>query len=206
MADRLANAIDLKHALNDPAARVPQPGSDTIYLAVVDKDRMAVSFINSIYHAFGSGIITANTGIALQNRGTGFATDPRHPNCIGPGKRPFHTIIPAMARRDGRVILAFGVMGGAYQPMGHVTVALNRFVYGLDLQESLEFPRLFANQGVVSVEAGIDDAVRAGLAARGHTLVESGEPFGGGQAIAIEASGLLQGGSDHRKDGLALGF
>jgi gamma-glutamyltranspeptidase/glutathione hydrolase len=206
MADRLASAIDPKRALNDPASRVPQPGSDTIYLSVVDRDRMAVSFINSIYYAFGSGIVTPKTGIALQNRGSGFVTDPSHPNCIGPGKRPFHTIIPAMARKDGRVVLSFGVMGGAYQPMGHVTVALNRFVYGLDLQESLEFPRLFADQGVVSVEAGISAEVRAGLAARGHTLVDSPEPFGGGQAIAIAPSGVLEGGSDHRKDGLALGF
>ena len=206
MADRLAAAIDPKRALNDPASRVPQPGSDTIYLTVVDKDRMAVSFINSVYHAFGSGIVTPRSGIALQNRGSCFVTDPAHPNCIGPGKRPFHTIIPAMARKDGQVILSFGVMGGAYQPMGHVTVALNRFVYGLDLQESLEFPRLFADQGVVSVEAGISDAVRAGLAARGHTLAESPEPFGGGQAIGILPSGVLEGGSDDRKDGLALGF
>jgi gamma-glutamyltranspeptidase / glutathione hydrolase len=206
MADTLAGAIDPKRALNDPVSRVPQPGSDTIYLTVVDKDRMAVSFINSIYYAFGSGIVTPNTGIALQNRGSGFVTDPRHPNCIGPGKRPFHTIIPAMARKDGRVILSFGVMGGAYQPMGHVTVALNRFVYGFDLQESLTFPRLFVDQGMVAVEAGISAEVRAGLAALGHTLAEASEPLGGGQAIAIEPSGMLQGGSDHRKDGLALGF
>jgi gamma-glutamyltranspeptidase/glutathione hydrolase len=206
MADRLAGAIDPKRALVDPASLVPQPGSDTIYLTVVDKDRMAVSFINSIYHAFGSGIITPNTGIALQNRGSGFVTDPHHPNCIGPGKRPFHTIIPAMARKDGRVVLSFGVMGGAYQPMGHVTVAINRFVYGLDLQESLAFPRLFADQGAVAVEAGISAQVRAGLIARGHTLAEANEPLGGGQAIAIASSGVLEGGSDHRKDGFALGF
>jgi gamma-glutamyltranspeptidase/glutathione hydrolase len=111
-----------------------------------------------------------------------------------------------MARKDGRVVLSFGVMGGAYQPMGHVTVAINRFIYGLDLQETLAFPRLFADQGVVAVEAGISAEVRAGLIARGHTLIEAGEPLGGGQAIAMASSGVLEGGSDHRKDGLALGF
>jgi len=207
MADRLAGLIDMSHALDDPVHAVPQPGSDTIYLTVIDSHRLAVSFINSIYAHFGSGIITPRTGIALQNRGSGFVTDRKHRNCIGPAKRPFHTIIPAMARKAGRIEMSFGVMGGAFQPMGHVTVALNRYVYGMDPQEALDFPRLFPQGGVVAVESGVPPSVVAGLHAKGHQLVHTEEPLGGGQAIAIDhARGILLGGSDFRKDGLALGF
>ncbi|CAN5270343.1 gamma-glutamyltransferase [soil metagenome] len=207
LADRLAAAIDPKRASSDPASAVPMPGSDTVYLTVVDKSRMAVSFINSIYYAFGSGIITPRTGIALQNRGAGFVTDPRHPNCIAPGKRPLHTIIPAMATLNGRTDMAFGVMGGAYQPMGHVTVALNRYAYKMDMQAMLETPRLFPNSGVVEAETSVPQAVFDGLASLGHAMERTGEPLGGGQAISLDHDeGVLLGGSDPRKDGMALGY
>ena len=112
-----------------------------------------------------------------------------------------------MARKAGRIEMSFGVMGGAFQPMGHVTVALNRYVYGMDPQEALDFPRLFPQGGVVAVESGVPPSVVAGLHAKGHQLVHTEEPLGGGQAIAIDhARGILLGGSDFRKDGLALGF
>jgi gamma-glutamyltranspeptidase / glutathione hydrolase len=207
LAQELASRIDMKTAITAPENMVPMPGSDTVYLTVADKHGTAVSFINSIYFGFGSGIATPKGGIVLQNRGANFVTEPSHPNCIGPGKRPLHTIIPAMVRKEGKVDLSFGVMGGAYQPMGHMAVMLNRYVYGQDVQEALDFPRLFPQEGRVGVEAGIPAAVRQELSERGHVVTDLMEPLGGGQAILFDRRhGVLVGGSDFRKDGLALGF
>ena len=206
-ADHLAGLIDMRRAIDDPAPLVPMPSSDTIYLTVVDRNRLAVSFINSIYYRFGSGIVTPDTGIVLQNRGACFVAIEGHPNCIGPGRRPLHTIIPAMVRHDGRVDMPFGVMGGAFQPMGHMTFTLNRYVYGMDPQTALDFPRVFPELGSVLIEDGVPGGSLAGLESRGHVLVRSPEPLGGGQAIAIErSSGVLIGGSDFRTDGMALGY
>jgi len=147
------------------------------------------------------------SGVTLHNRGKAFVTDPAHPNCIAPGKRPLHTIIPAMTVKDGLVEMPFGVMGGNYQPMGHVALMLNRFVYGMDPQEAIDWPRLFPDKGVVGIEAGISDEVAAGLTALGHLIERRHDPWGGAQAIAIDhGKGLLIGGSDPRKDGFALGF
>lgn len=203
-AERLAAMIDLDRAAD---VSVTMPQSDTVYLTVVDRDRLAVSFINSVYESFGSGIVTPETGIALQNRGSCFVTDPSHPNCIGPGKRPMHTIIPSMSRADRRVDMSFGVMGGDYQPMGHVAVAVNRYIYGMDPQEAIDWPRMMPREGEVQVEDGVAAAVGAGLAAKGHRLIAVSAPLGGGQAIVIDwARGMLIGGSDPRKDGMALGF
>jgi hypothetical protein len=176
-------------------------------LSVVDDNRLAVSFINSVYYGFGSCIVTPKTGIALQNRGACFVTDPKHPNCIAPGKRPLHTIIPCMVKKDGHIDMSYGVMGGDYQPMGHMTVAVNRYVYGMDPQEAIDWARYFPRQGKVLAESGVPERVCAGLAARGHALERPAEPLGGGQAIAIDrVNGMLVGGSDPRKDGFALGF
>ncbi len=201
---KLAGLIDMDSALD---VKIALPQSDTIYLSVVDKKRLAVSFINSVYYGFGSSIVTPKTSIALQNRGAGFVTDPNHPNCIGPGKRPLHTIIPAMVRKDGKVDMSYGVMAGDYQPMGHVTVAVNRYIYGMDPQEALDWPRYFPKAGEVQVEDGVPPTVRAALAAKGHRITPVAEPLGGGQAIVIDRNlGMLIGGSDPRKDGLALGY
>jgi gamma-glutamyltranspeptidase/glutathione hydrolase len=203
-AARLAAMIDMNRALDIETA---MRQSDTIYLTVVDENRLAVSFINSVYYGFGSCIVTPKTGIALQNRGACFVTDPKHPNCIGPGKRPLHTIIPCMVKKDGHIDMSYGVMGGDYQPMGHMTVAVNRYVYGMDPQEAIDWARYFPRQGKVLAESGVPEAVRAGLVARGHVLERPAEPLGGGQAIAIDrVNGMLVGGSDPRKDGFALGF
>jgi gamma-glutamyltranspeptidase/glutathione hydrolase len=204
MAARLAGMIDMKQALD---IRTAMRQSDTIYLSVVDRNRLAVSFINSIYYGFGSAIVTPATGISLQNRGACFVADPGHPNCIGPAKRPLHTIIPAMSRKDGRVDMSFGVMGGDYQPMGHLCVAVNRYIYGMDPQAAIDMPRYFPKGGEVLVESGVTEAAQAGLRDRGHALVPAPEPLGGGQAIVIDhRRGILIGGSDPRKDGLALGI
>ena len=203
-AQKLASMIDMNRALD---IETVMRTSDTVYLSVVDEKRMAVSFINSVYDGFGSCIVTPNTGIALQNRGACFVTDPKHPNCIGPGKRPLHTIIPAMAKKDGLIDMSFGVMGGDYQPMGHLAVAVNRYVYGMDPQQAIDCPRYFPSGGKVKLESGIGAAARAGLQALGHVLEASPRPLGGGQAIVIDrTAGMLIGGSDGRKDGLALGF
>ena len=133
----------------------PKPGSDTVYLTVVDRDRMAVSFINSLYSEFGSRIATEKSGIMLHSRGACFVTDPDHPNAIGPSKRPMNTIIPALGMRDGRCDLAFGVMGADYQPMGHAHVVTNLLDYGMDLQAAIDSPRVFYEGEETVVERGI---------------------------------------------------
>ena len=201
---RLAGLIEMNRALDVATAL---PASDTIYLTVVDRDRLAISFINSVYYGFGSGIVVPKYGFALQNRGAGFVTTSGHPNCIGPGKRPLHTIIPGMVRRDGLVDMSYGVMGGDYQPMGHVTVAVNRYIYGMDPQEAVDWPRYVPSGNEVLVEDGVPQATRVALGAKGHRIVSSQSPLGGGQAIVINRKlGMLIGGSDPRKDGLALGY
>jgi gamma-glutamyltranspeptidase/glutathione hydrolase len=188
-------------------ANISLPASDTVYLTVVDKNRLSISFINSIYWDFGSGIITPKSGITLQNRGKGFTTKLGHPNCIAPSKRPLHTLIPAMAKKNGKIDMSFGVMGGDFQPMGQVNVVVNRYIYGMDPQEALDFPRLFPQGENVLVEGTVPAPIIAGLKAKGHRIVPAGEPLGGGQAIVIDhTQGLLIGGSDHRKDGFALGY
>ncbi len=203
-SQRLASLIDMNRATD---ASVSLPSSDTVYLSVVDKNRLSISFINSIYFDFGSGIITPKSGITLQNRGKGFTTQIGHPNCIAPSKRPLHTLIPAMAKKDGKIDMSFGVMGGDFQPMGQVNVVANRYIYGMDPQAALDFPRLFPQGESVLVESTVPASIIAGLAAKGHRVVAAGEPLGGGQAIVIDhAQGLLIGGSDHRKDGFALGY
>ena len=180
---------------------------DTTYLCVVDGDRNAVSFINSLFHGFGSGLTSPNTGVVLQNRGAGFVVRPGHPNCIAPNKRPMHTIIPGMALEGGRVAMPFGVMGGHYQPFGHVHFLTNVIDYRLDVQEALDLARVFRYGDVLEIERGVGDDVARGLAALGHEVARTADPLGGGQAIRIDwEAGVLAGGSDPRKDGCALGY
>jgi gamma-glutamyltranspeptidase/glutathione hydrolase len=205
-AARLAAGIDPSRA----AGRVEIPElahTDTVYLTVVDEDRLAVSFINSLYSGFGTGIVTPETGVTLQNRGSCFVADPAHPNCIGPGKRPLHTLIPGMACENGRPTLAFGVMGGAYQACGHAHVLGNLIDFGMDVQAAIDAPRAFYEGGRLGLERGVPEATAAGLRQRGHDVFRVEAPFGGGQAIRIDwERGTLVGGSDPRKDGCALGF
>ncbi|MGZ5829860.1 MAG: gamma-glutamyltransferase [Xanthobacteraceae bacterium] len=196
----------------DPARRVavpptPTPGNDTVYLTIVDRDRMAVSFINSLFSAFGTGICTEKTGIMLSNRGSGFVLDAKHPNTLGPRKRPMHTIIPALAMREGRCEMAFGVMGAHYQPMGHTQIVTNVVDHGMDIQTAIDAPRFFFTGEQTLVERGISEATIEGLRARGHDVAVAPLPWGGSQAIQIDwKSGVLTGGSDPRKDGCALGY
>jgi gamma-glutamyltranspeptidase / glutathione hydrolase len=188
----------------------PPPGvehADTVYLCVVDEERNAVSFINSLFNRFGSGLVSPNSGVVLQNRGCGFVVEAGHPNCVAPGKRPLHTIIPGMLVEDGRAVMPFGVMGGYYQPVGHVHFLTSVLDFGLDLQEAIDLPRVAPTPaGEVEVESGVPAEVVDGLRARGHRVVMAADPIGGGQAIRIDwEEGVLTGASDPRKDGCVIG-
>ena len=153
-ADALAALIDPARVLPDPAAAAEAVHRETVYLTVVDRDRMAVSLIYSTYHAFGAGLASARFGISFHNRGAGFTLTPGHPNEAAGGKRPMHTIIPAMLRRDGRLVMPFGVMGGAYQPAGHVRLVSNLLDFGIDPQAAIDAPRSFAWAGALELETG----------------------------------------------------
>jgi gamma-glutamyltranspeptidase/glutathione hydrolase len=204
-AKRLAARIDRDKRVALPTT--PTPGSDTVYLTVVDRDRRAVSLINSLFSSFGSGICTERTGVVFNNRGSGFVLDPGHPNALGPSKRPMHTIIPALAMRDGSCDTSFGVMGAHFQPMGHVQMVLNLFDYGMDVQSAIDAPRAFFQDELTVVERGMPAATLEGLKARGHQIVAAPSPWGGAQAIRIDwRRGVLIAGSEPRKDGCALGY
>ena len=206
-AARLGSLIDRERALAElPAPLLPEH-RDTVYLTVVDRERNLVSFINSVFDSFGSGLVCPETGVLFHNRGRSFSLDPAHPNVIAPGKRPMHTIIPALAFERGRPAIGFGVMGGHYQPVGHVHVLTNLVDFGLDPQAALDAPRAFAQDGELRLERGVPRATAEALARLGHRIVPAGKPLGGGQIIVIDhARGVLLGGSDPRKDGLALGY
>ena len=188
-------------------ASIPTGAGDTVYLTVVDGQGNAVSLIQSLFESFGSGVVVPGTGVVLHNRGSLFVLDPRHPNCLADGKRPLHTLIPAMVFSGGRPVLSFGVMGGDLQPQGHVQVLLNMFEFGMDVQEAGDAARIRHASDGIAVESGIGAEARAGLAERGHRVVDASGVFGGYQGIAIDAaSGVLMGGSDPRKDGVAIGY
>ena len=198
----------MEHAIQHPDGGMPPTSPDTIYLTVADGEGNAVSFINSLYMGFGSGLVAEGTGIALQNRGNLFSLDPAHPNCIAPHKRPYHTIIPCMVTRDGDLAICYGVMGGFMQPQGHVQVLSNIVDHGMNPQQALDAPRFFyQKENVYQIEAGLPDAVYASLRARGHDLTLGGGGFGGGQVIMVHPeSGALMCGSEPRNDGCAVAF
>ena len=185
----------------------PQAHGDTIYLTAADKDGNVVSLIQSIYESFGAAIVAGDTGIALHNRGSLFTLRNGHPNTLTPGKRPFHTLVPAMALKDGRPWLSFGVMGGDMQPQGHVQVFLNLVEFGMNVQEAGEAPRFRHSSAGLALESAISPEARFGLDKRGHRIIHTVGAFGGFQGILIDAkTGVLMGGSDPRKDGLAIGW
>jgi gamma-glutamyltranspeptidase/glutathione hydrolase len=211
-AARRRVAIDASRAADLAAPGQPEH-RDTVYLTVADGQGNAVSFINSLYYGFGSGLVVPGTGICLQNRGACFVLEPGHPNVLAGGKRPYHTIIPAMALRDGRLWLSFGVMGGFMQPQGHLQVVVNMVDYGLDPQAALDAPRFRVDERGgprVAVETAVPLKTRKALAALGHEVHSEtafSPGFGGGQVIVAEPEGaVLWGGSDPRKDGCAVGF
>jgi len=205
-ADEYGSQIRMDRLLDLPVVTPPMNPS-TVYITVVDRDRNVCSFINSIAHSFGSAIVSNKTGILLQNRGGGFRIQPGHPNCIAPGKRPLHTIIPGLVTKAGRAEMSFGVMGGQYQPVGQVHVLTNMLDYGCDVQEAIDMPRGLHYEGIFQLEDGVPAAVVEGLKKLGHKTTSVVSPLGGGQAIQIDwDKGTLTGGSDPRKDGCALGY
>lgn len=180
---------------------------DTVYICAVDRDGNALSFINSIFNGFGSTRLDPATGILFHSRGSSFRLIEGHPNAIAPRKRPMHTIIPGMVRQNGRTVMPFGVMGGQYQAAGHAAFISGMFDRGLNVQQAIDAPRSFAFSGVLELEPTIDAATVAELTAIGHKVIAADAPLGGAQAIFIDHErGLLHGGSDQRKDGMALGF
>ncbi len=208
-------AKELAAAIDPDRASVPTPDfalprhRDTVYISVVDKDRNACSFINTLFFNFGSGITAPTSGVLLQNRGEGFTLEEGHPNCIEPRKRPLHTIIPAMVVENGRPAMSYGVMGGQYQSFGHMQFLTRHFDFGLDLQQAMDLPRFMADpfDGSIEMENAIGDDIRSELARRGHDITTPVKPIGGSQAIAIDwRSNVLTGASDPRKDGCAIGY
>ena len=180
----------------------------TVYLTAADESGMMVSFIQSNYLGFGSGIVIPNTGIAMQNRGYGFVLDKDHPNCVAGGKRPFQTIIPGFVTRDRRAFMSFGVMGGSMQPQGHVQMMVRMFDYGQNAQSACDAPRWRVDDDfTVAIEAGFSETVISDLKGRGHSLIEDTEifPYGGAQIIHRLPDGYCAA-SDPRKDGQAVGY
>ena len=174
----------------------------------MDKDLNAISFINSICHAFGSGICSENTGVLFQNRGVNFRLEEGHPNCIDSNKRPLHTIIPGLlTNQNDETIMSYGVMGGQYQPIGQSHVLQNIYDFGLSLQEAIDAQRAFDLNGKLRIENSFSKSTINDLLKLGHNIEISNEGIGGGQGIIIDRKqGILIGGSDSRKDGLAIGF
>lgn len=210
--------LDQRRALIDPAraAERMEPGAaqtagETIYLTVADSAGNMVSFINSVYGYFGSGVVVPGTGIMLQNRASGFTMAEGHPNTVAPRKQPYHTIIPAFVTRETATgeepWMSFGVMGGGHQPQGHVQVLLNMLVFGMDPQQAVDAPRFNHGGGLrVQLEPAIGDDIRERLHAFGHEPVNAGRlSFGGAQLIVKLPRGWAAA-SDPRKDGHASGW
>jgi gamma-glutamyltranspeptidase/glutathione hydrolase len=201
--------IDPKRAMQRPESGIDGNG-DTILLEVMDKDHNAVSFIYSIYSGFGSGLVAPGTGFPLQNRAALFSREPGHINVVEPHKRPFHTIIPAMAFKDGEFFMSFGAMGGAVQPQQHVQIFLNVVEFGMNAQQAVEISRInHGSELSVTVEPGIDEAVLTQLEAMGHEIrrITTRGSVGGAQLIMFDAvTGTMIGGSTPHKDGMAVAY
>jgi len=208
-ARKLVAAIDPERVTVPPKDIALPRHRDTVYITVVDRDRNACSFINTVFGTFGSGITAPRSGVLLHNRGQGFTLESGHPNCIAPGKRPLHTIIPAIAARQDKTMMSFGVMGGQYQALGHMQFLTRHLDFGLDLQEAMDLPRFMADPDSVDVdmETAISDDIVADLEKRGHRINRPTMPIGGSQAISIDwDQNVLTGASDPRKDGCAIGY
>ena len=219
-AARRRALIDMERAMREvPASDIILESGETTYLTVVDKDRNFVSLIQSNYAGFGSGPVPDGLGFCLQDRGALFNLDPAHPNALLPGKRPFHTIIPAMVTKDGSPVFSFGVMGGSMQPQGHVQVLCNIIDFSMGIQEAGDVPRLrhtgssqptgsvMTDGGTVYLEGGFPPEVIRALVDRGHSVSHESGGFGGYQGIWWDwARDVLIGGTESRKDGCALGY
>ena len=197
-----------KERRTDGLAPFPIPDHcDTAFLTVVDADRNTVALINSIFDDFGTGIVSPAAGVVFHNRGSGFVIERGHPNAIAGRKRPLNTIIPAMVTQKGKAVMAFGVTGGQFQPFGQVQVLANVIDYGMGIQAAIDAPRIFALGDTLQVESSVPASVVSGLAALGHHVVRAENPLGTAQAIWVDwQAGVLRGGADGRRDGLAAGW
>jgi gamma-glutamyltranspeptidase/glutathione hydrolase len=209
-ARRRAQSIGAQ-ASDDISIGVPNANAedaDTVLLTVADDDGNLVSFINSRFKGFGSGLVVGETGIALQNRGASFSLNPEHPNALEPSKRPFHTLIPAIVKMGHDDWMAFGVMGGYMQPQGHVQVLSNIIDYDLSLQAALDRPRWrYRESGVLALEPHVSDDTAVKLARLGHDIrIQPATEFGGAQIVRSDASGVLSAATEPRKDGNAQGY
>lgn len=185
----------------------PIARGDTVYLTAADGEGNVISLIQSLYETFGSGIVAGDTGIVLHNRGSLFSLSAGHPNQVAPGKRPFHTLIPAMVLKNGTPWVSFGVMGGDMQAQGHAQVLANLIDFGMNIQEAGEAPRFRHTANGLALESAFTQDARSGLTRRGHNLIQSTGVWGGFQGIMIDAkTRVLMAGSDPRKDGMAAGW
>jgi gamma-glutamyltranspeptidase/glutathione hydrolase len=184
-----------------------KPHRDTVFICVVDRDQTAVALINSIFEDFGCGIACEKTGVIFHNRASSFVVEPGHPNAIAPRKRPMHTIIPALLTRGGKAVMPFGVTGAHFQPNGQVSVLANVVDYGMSVQAAIDHPRMFARDESFELERTVPESVANELRALGHKITRPENPLGTAQAIWIDHErGILRGGADGRRDGIALGI
>jgi gamma-glutamyltranspeptidase/glutathione hydrolase len=184
-----------------------QDRGDTIYLTAADGRGTVISLIQSLFSGFGAGFVAGDTGITLQNRGSGFNLIPGHPNQIGPHKRPLHTLVPAMIMKDSKPWVSFGVMGGDNQAQAHAQIVANLVDFGMHVQQAGEAARMRHIEPELALESGIGIEVRKALESKGHTVRDGRGQMGGYQAIGVDArTGVLLGGSDPRKDGVAIGW
>ena len=204
------NQIDMNRAAKEyrPATDLSgQDRGDTVYLTAADGQGNVISFIQSLFAGFGAGFVAGETGITLHNRGSGFTLTPGHANQIGPHKRPLHTLVPAMIMRDGKPWVSFGVMGGDNQAQAHAQIVANFVDFGMHVQEAGDAARMRHMEPDLALESGIGPEVRKALEAKGHTIMDGRGAMGGYQAIFIDpGTGVLLGGSDMRKDGVAIGW
>ncbi len=207
LVNKMLNKISLDKVYESKKSYVTSH-PETVYLTVVDKDLNAVSIINSICHAFGSGICSKNSGVLFQNRGVNFRLEEGHPNCIDSYKRPLHTIIPGLlTNKNNETLMSYGVMGGQYQPIGQAHILQNIFQFNMSMQEAIDTQRAFALNGKLKIEKSFSENLVKNLSNLGHNIEIVEDAIGGGQGILIDRKeGFLIGGSDSRKDGLAIGY
>jgi gamma-glutamyltranspeptidase/glutathione hydrolase len=207
-------AYSRRQQIDFARAQLQQPGnpnqhSDTVYLTTADGEGNMVSWIQSLYMGFGSGITAGTTGVQLQNRGANFTLEAGHANVAAPGKRPYHTIIPGFLTKNGQAWSSFGVMGGFMQPQGHLQVGLNMMEFGMLPQDALDAPRFnWQKDNIVALETAVASGVQGALARRGHVLADSSGrwSYGGGQVIVRRPNGILLGGTEPRKDGVVAAY
>jgi len=203
----LRNSISPLRRIPDISGVTSKTNKDTVFIGIVDRDRTVVALINSIFDDFGSGIACPRTGVIFHNRACSFSSEIDHPNKIAGRKRPMNTIIPAILAREDKPIMSFGVTGGHFQPAGQLQILTNIVDYGLSVQSAIDHPRMFALGDVFEIEQTVPEETAIGLRKLGHVVTRTSVPLGTCQAIWVdEARGVLCGGADGRRDGMALGY